>query len=178
MLKRLSHADDRYREIEQMLTLPDIVSNNKEYSKLIKEYKNLEPTIFKFREYKEAEKNLKDSEEMMRDNSLDPEFRDMAEEEFRECRDLLDQLMGELKILLMPRDPNDSKNVIVEIRQGAGGEEAALFGADLFRMYSMYSDIAEVMFVCSSWNRLRVLLYAAVSSLILLYSSPSELKNS
>jgi peptide chain release factor 1 len=77
---------------------------------------------------------------MMRDSSLDPEFRDMAKEEFRECRDLLDQLMGELKILLMPRDPNDSKNVIVEIRQGAGGEEAALFGADLFRMYSMYAN--------------------------------------
>ena len=140
IIEKLKRAEDRFREIEQMLTLPDVVSNNKEYSKLIKEYKNLEPTIFKFREYKEAEKNLKDSEEMMRDSSLDPEFRDMAEEEFRECRDLLEKLMGELKILLMPRDPNDSRNVIVEIRQGAGGEEAALFGADLFRMYSMYAN--------------------------------------
>ncbi len=140
IIEKLRKAEDRFREIEQMLTLPDVVSNNKEYSKLIKEYKNLEPTILKFREYKEAEKNLHESNEMMRDSTLDSELREMAEEEYKECRDLTERLMGELKILLMPRDPNDSRNVIVEIRQGAGGEEAALFGADLFRMYSMYAN--------------------------------------
>ena len=138
--QKLTRAEDRFREIEQMLTLPSVVSNNKEYSKLIKEYKYLEPTILKFREYKEAEKNMKDSDEMMRDSSLDPEFRELAEEEFKNYRELCEQLMAELKVLLMPRDPNDSRNVIVEIRQGAGGEEAALFGADLFRMYSMYAN--------------------------------------
>ena len=138
--QKLTRAEDRFREIEQMLTLPSVVSNNKEYSKLIKEYKYLEPTILKFREYKEAEKNMKDSDEMMRDSSLESEFRELAEEEFKNYRELCEQLMGELKVLLMPRDPNDSRNVIVEIRQGAGGEEAALFGADLFRMYSMYAN--------------------------------------
>ena len=138
--QKLTRAEDRFREIEQMLTLPSVVSNNKEYSKLIKEYKYLEPTILKFREYKEAEKNMKDSDEMMRDSSLESEFREFAEEEFKNYRELCEQLMGELKVLLMPRDPNDSRNVIVEIRQGAGGEEAALFGADLFRMYSMYAN--------------------------------------
>ena len=77
---------------------------------------------------------------MMRDSSLESELRELAEEEYKEYRELVEKLMGELKILLMPRDPNDSRNVIVEIRQGAGGEEAALFGADLFRMYSMYAN--------------------------------------
>lgn len=138
--QKLTKAEDRFREIEQMLTLPSVVSNNKEYSKLIKEYKYLEPTILKFREYKDAEKNMRDSDEMMRDSSLDAELREMAEDEFKSYRELCEKLMGELRILLMPRDPNDSRNVIVEIRQGAGGEEAALFGADLFRMYSMYAN--------------------------------------
>lgn len=140
IIQKLTRAEDRFREIEQMLTLPSIVSDNKEYSKLIKEYKGLEPTILKFREYKLAAQCLSDAEEMMRDSSLEPELRDLAEDEFKTFRELTEKLMGELRILLMPRDPNDSRNVIVEIRQGAGGEEAALFGADLFRMYSMYAN--------------------------------------
>lgn len=139
ILKKLISAEDRFREIEQMLTLPEVVSNNKEYSKLIKEYKGLEPIIEKYREYKAAEKNRDDSNEMMRDSSLDSDLRCLAEEEFHEYRVICERLLEELKILLMPRDPNDSRNVIVEIRQGAGGEEAALFGADLYRMYSMYA---------------------------------------
>ncbi len=136
---KLQRAEDRYREIEQMMTLPEVVLNNKRYSELIKEYKSLEPIIEKFREYKLAEKNMRDSDEMMRESSLDPELRELAEDEFKEYRALCERLTDELRILLMPRDPNDSRNVIVEIRQGAGGEEAALFGADLYRMYSMYA---------------------------------------
>lgn len=136
---KLQRAEDRYREIEQMMTLPEVVLNNKRYSELIKEYKSLEPIIEKFREYKIAEKNMRDSDEMMRESSLEPELRDLAEDEFKEYRTLCERLTDELRILLMPRDPNDSRNVIVEIRQGAGGEEAALFGADLYRMYSMYA---------------------------------------
>ena len=136
---KLKRAEDRFREIEQMMTLAEVVTNNKKYSELIKEYKSLEPVIEKFREYQTAEKNMKDSNDMMRDSSLDSELRDLAEEEFKEYRTLCESLMGELRILLMPKDPNDSRIVIVEIRQGAGGEEAALFGADLYRMYSMYA---------------------------------------
>ena len=139
ILDKLTSAEDRFREIEQSLTLPEIISNNKEYSSLMKEYRYLEPIIEKFREYKTAEKNMRDSDEMMRDSSLDFELRELAEDEFKSYRDMTDALLEELKILLMPRDPNDSRNVIVEIRQGAGGEEAALFGADLYRMYSMYA---------------------------------------
>ena len=139
IFKKLTRAEDRYREIEQSITLPEVVSNNKEYSKLMKEYKSLEPIIDKFREYKSAQKNMNDSDDMMRDSSLDSELRSLAEEEYREQKALCEALTDELKILLMPRDPNDSRNVIIEIRQGAGGEEAALFGADLYRMYSMYA---------------------------------------
>ena len=139
IFSKLQRADDRYREIEQMMTLPEVVGNNKRYAELIKEYKSLEPVIEKFREYKEAEKTLRESEEMMRESSLDPELRELAEEEFKEYKVLIEKITEELKILLMPKDPNDSRNVIVELRQGAGGEEAALFGADLYRMYTMYA---------------------------------------
>ena len=139
MLKRLSHADDRYREIEQMLTLPEVISNNKEYQKLIKEYNKLEEIVLKYREYLKAEKEMNEADEMMRDSSLDSDLRELAEEDFKERRAHSEALTEELKILLMPRDPNDSRNVIVELRQGAGGEEAALFPYDIYRMYNMYA---------------------------------------
>ena len=140
IFKKLQAAEDRYREIEQSITLPEVVSDNKKYSSLIKEYKKLEPIIEKFREYKSVEREMLDSDEMMRDSSLESELRELASMEYREKRDALDALMEELRILLSPKDPNDDKNVIIEIRQGAGGEEAALFGADLYRMYGMYAD--------------------------------------
>ncbi len=139
MFNKLAKADDRFREIEQLITLPHIVSDNKEYSRLMKEYKSLIPVINKYREYRIEEKQMIESDEMMRDSSLEPEFRELAEDDFKLHRDNCEILKGELQILLIPRDPNDSRNVIIEIRQGAGGEEAALFAADLYRMYSMYA---------------------------------------
>ena len=140
MFTKLSRAEDRYKEIEQLMTLPNIVSDNKEYSKLIKEYKALEPIIEKYREYKAREKEMRDADEMMRDSSLDPELRALAEDEFKLHRAACEEITEALRILLVPRDPNDSRNVIIELRQGAGGEEAALFAADLYRMYSMYAS--------------------------------------
>lgn len=140
LFDKLKAAEDRYREIEQMLTLPEIIGNTREYQKLIKEYNSLSSVVEKYREYLEIERAVKEADEMMRDSSLDPELRAMAEDEFKEQRDRLLGLEEEIKVLLMPRDPNDSKNVVIEIRQGAGGEEAALFAQDLYRMYGMYSD--------------------------------------
>ena len=140
IFEKLAKADDRFREIEQLITLPHIVSDNKEYSRLMKEYKTLTPIIDKYREYKSEEKQMNESDEMMRDSSLESELRELAEEEFKIHRDICESLTDELRILLIPRDPNDSRNVIIEIRQGAGGEEAALFAADLYRMYSMYAS--------------------------------------
>jgi len=140
IFNKLAKADDRFREIEQLITLPHIVSDNKEYSRLMKEYKALTPIIEKYREYKSEEKQMNESDEMMRDSSIESELRELAEEEFKLHRDICESLTEELRILLIPRDPNDSRNVIIEIRQGAGGEEAALFAADLYRMYSMYAS--------------------------------------
>ena len=139
LTEKLLRAEDRFREIERQMTLPEIASNGKEYSKLIKEYKSLEPVVEKFREYSSAKAQMFDADSMMRDSSLEPEMRELAEEEFKQLRSSVAALEEELKVLLSPKDPNDDRNVIVEIRQGAGGEEAALFAADIYRMYSMYA---------------------------------------
>lgn len=139
IFKKLDRAEDRYKEIEQLITLPHIVSNNREYSKLMKEYKALTPIIDKYREYKNVKKLLADAEEMVKDSSLEPELRELAQEEYKENKAALETIFEELRILLIPKDPNDDRNVVVEIRQGAGGEEAALFAADIYRMYSMYA---------------------------------------
>ena len=139
MLNKLKSAEDKYIEIENRLADPDIFSNQEEYTKLMKEYKSLTPIIEKYREYKKVESDLNGAREML-DEQLDAEMREMVNEEFKSCQKELETLLEELKILLLPRDPNDDKNVIVEIRAGAGGEEAALFAAVLYRMYSMYSE--------------------------------------
>ena len=139
LFEKLIPAEDRYREIEQMMTLPEIATDGKKYTALVKEYNSLTPIVEKYREYKSAKKALADAIEMREDSSLERELRDMADEECHEYEELTAKLEDELKILLIPKDPNDSRNVIVEIRAGAGGEEAALFAADLFRMYSMFS---------------------------------------
>ena len=140
MFTKLARAEDRFKEIEQMITLPEIVSDNKEYSSLMKEYKNLTPVIEKYREYKNEEKEMRDADEMMRDSSLDSDLRELAEDEYKLHRSNCEAMTEELRVLLIPKDPNDSRNVVIEIRQGAGGEEAALFAADLYRMYSMYAS--------------------------------------
>jgi peptide chain release factor 1 len=140
IFQKLAKADDRYKEIEQMITLPHIISNGKLYAELMKEYSMLGEIVEKFREYKSYEKEMNDADEMMRDSDNDAELRKLAEEEFKLSRERCESLEAELRILLMPKDPNDSKNVIVEIRAGAGGEEAALFAQDLYRMYCMYAD--------------------------------------
>lgn len=139
MLEKLKKAEEKYIDIENELAKPDIFSNQEEYTRLMKEYKSLTPVIEKFREYKKVEGDLNDAREML-DEQLDADMREMVNEEFKSCQKELEALLEELKILLLPRDPNDDKNVIVEIRAGAGGEEAALFAAVLYRMYSMYSE--------------------------------------
>ena len=139
MLQKLKSAEEKYIDIENELAKPDIFSNQEEYTRLMKEYKNLTPVIEKFREYKKVESDMNDAREML-DEQLDTDMREMVNEEFKTCQKNLEVLLDELKILLLPRDPNDDKNVIVEIRAGAGGEEAALFAAVLYRMYSMYAE--------------------------------------
>ena len=139
MLEKLKDAEGRYIAMEQDLASPDIFSDQEKFTSLMKEYKALTPVIEKYREYKSASSEYEDLREMLEDN-LDAEMREMANAEYKELKIRLDTLFDELKILLLPRDPNDDKNVMVEIRSGAGGEEAALFAGVLYRMYTMYAE--------------------------------------
>lgn len=140
MFEKLQGIEDKLEKINSSLCDPEIVSNQEEYKKLMREAKTLTPIVEKFREYKKANSDLTEAKEMLADTSLDKDFRDMAGEEAAEAQKKTEELKEELKVLLLPKDPNDYKNVIVEIRGGAGGEEAALFAGSLFRMYSMYAE--------------------------------------
>ena len=139
MLERLAKLNEKYSDISASLEDPAVISNIETYTKLLKEYKNLTPIIEEYRRYLAAV----DSEEEARailDDSSASELHELAQEEFTEAKATIEDSLQKLKILLLPRDPNDDKNVIVEIRAGTGGDEAALFAAVLFRMYSMYCD--------------------------------------
>ena len=141
MLEKLKDAEVRYCAMEQELASPDVFSDQERFTALMKEYKALTPIIEKYREYKSAFSEGEDLREMLED-SLDAEMRELANTEYKEIRARIDLLLDELKVLLLPRDPNDDKNVMVEIRSGAGGEEAALFAGVLYRMYTMYAESA------------------------------------
>ena len=140
MLNKLALAEERFEEICQMLYDPAVIADLEQYSALLKEHKNLEPVITKFREYKSADETLKESRAMLDEGGLDKDFREMVQEEYELAKESTANLYEELKILLLPKDPNDDRNVIVEIRGGAGGEESALFAGVLYRMYSMYAE--------------------------------------
>lgn len=123
-----------------MMTLPEIVLDGAKYQTVIKEFNSIEPVALAYREYLSYELRMREAKEMLSDASIESELRDLAEEETVELKALMDEKTRELKLLLIPKDPNDDKNVIVEIRAGTGGEEAALFCRDIFRMYSMYAQ--------------------------------------
>ena len=141
MLDKLKATEERYIQIEEQLALPDVFSNNEKYTSLMKEYKSLTPIIEKFREYNQAKSENEDTLAMLEEN-LDAEMRELVSSELKETKARMEVLAEELKVLLIPRDPNDDKNVMIEIRSGAGGEEAALFAGVLYRMYTMYAQSA------------------------------------
>ena len=140
MTDKLNGIEERYEKINELLCSPDIISDQQEYAKLMKEQKNLTPVVEKFREYKQYESTLTESKELLDAGGLDKDFRELVQEEFEQAKIDIERCSEELKVLLLPKDPNDERNVIVEIRGGAGGEEAALFAGELFRMYSMYAQ--------------------------------------
>ena len=140
MFEKLAVMENKYDEISNRLSEPETVSDNKLYAQLMREYKNMTPIIEKYREYKTAENNFTEAKELLDAGGLDKEFKEMAQMEYEEGKAAMDELSQELKILLLPKDPNDDKNVIIEIRGGAGGEEAALFANSLYRMYTMYAE--------------------------------------
>ncbi|MBO5374653.1 MAG: peptide chain release factor 1 [Clostridia bacterium] len=137
MFDKLTQAENRFVQLEADLSNPDIIGNQDEFTKIMKEYKALSPIIEKYREFKKTKSDMEGARALMDEGG---ELYDMALEEYKECKDRIEVIEQELKILLIPKDPNDDKNVIVEIRGGAGGEEAALFAYVLYRMYNMYAD--------------------------------------
>lgn len=140
MFEKMEGVAEHYEEISRNLSDPDVVSDQERYKNLMKEYKSLTPIVEKYREYKKAEYDRDSAREMLDAGGLDSEMKQLAEEEYENASNDLEKFADELKILLLPKDPNDDRNVIVEIRSGAGGEEAALFAGVLYRMYSMYAE--------------------------------------
>lgn len=139
MLDKLQALEDKYFELEQLISDPDIIANQTEWQKHTKAHSKLTGLVTVFRQYKEVRQGITDALEMLKDK-LDDEFHDMVQLELNELKAKAEQLEAQLHILLLPKDPNDDKNVIVEIRGGAGGDEAALFAGDLFRMYTRYAE--------------------------------------
>lgn len=140
MFEKLELMEKKYEEISLKLSDPEIISDNKLYAQLMREYKNMTPIIEKYREYLKAHTSFSDAKELLNDGSADKELKELAQSEYEESKEAVERITQELKILLLPKDPNDDKNVIIEIRGGAGGEEASLFANSLYRMYTMYAE--------------------------------------
>ena len=140
MFQKLDAVEKRFEELTQKISDPDVIANQAEWRELMKEHAELEPIVEKYREYKRVQKSFEEAKEMTEDSTLDKELKDLAEVEMMEAKEKLPEIEEEIKVLLLPKDKDDDKNVICEIRAGAGGEEAALFAGTLFRMYSMYAE--------------------------------------
>ena len=136
MFEKLEAVEKRYEELTGLIANPEVISNQAEWQKLMKEHASIEDIVQKFREYKKVKQAMQEAEELMQD----PEMKELAESEYYDSKEQLPKIEEELKILLIPKDPDDDKNIMCEIRAGAGGEEAALFAGTLFRMYTMYAE--------------------------------------
>ena len=136
MFQKLEAVEQRYEELTKKISDPDVIARTSEWTQYMKEHAEIEEVVLKYKEYKKVKQSLADAEELMKD----PEMKELAEEEAKADREQLPKLEEELKVLLIPKDPDDDKNIICEIRGGAGGDEAALFAGTLFRMYSMYAE--------------------------------------
>lgn len=140
MIEQLDFLAEKYHTLNEQIADPAIIADQANWQKLMKEHAHLEPILDKYNEYKKVLSDIEENEEIVREKDMDPELKELAEEELKELKPQVEVLENELKLLLIPRDPNDDRNVIVEIRGGAGGDEAALFAADLFRMYTRYAE--------------------------------------
>ena len=138
LVHKLQYLSERYEEIAHLLSDNEIISNQDKFRKLSKEYAELEPVVQAFEAFTQAQDDLAEAELLLKDE--DPEMREMGQEEFKSAKAILATLEADLQILLLPKDPNDGRNVILEIRAGTGGDEAAIFSGDLYRMYSRYAE--------------------------------------
>ncbi|MGL4283733.1 MAG: peptide chain release factor 1, partial [Eubacterium aggregans] len=140
MLEKLNFLSEKYDDLNQKISDPEVIADQVKWQKLMKEHAHLEPIIAHYMACKKASEGIEESKEMLLDKALDKEFKELCEMELSELTEEKERLEEELKVLLLPKDPNDDKNVIVEIRAGAGGSEAALFAGDLFRMFTRYAE--------------------------------------
>jgi len=136
MLEKLKSIEDKYKTLEARMQDSEVYSDPELYAKIAREQKEIQPVVEAYRRYDKVQRDMEGARELM----SDPEFKEMAQEEFESAQAEMEQIGEELKVLLLPRDPNDDKNVIIEIRGGAGGDEAALFAYNLYRMYTMYAE--------------------------------------
>lgn len=139
MLEKLAQLEEKYNELTRKLSDLEIIADHQQFQKLAKAHAELEEVVTVYKEYKSVVEGIGEAKELLEDQ-LEPDFRAMVQEELEQLEDKQADLKQQLKVMLLPKDPNDEKNVIVEIRAGTGGEEAALFAADLFRMYSRYAE--------------------------------------
>ncbi len=140
MFDKLDFITDKFEELSMKVSDPEIIADQEVWQRHVKEMSDMEPIVNKYKEYKKVKEGIVSTKEMLDESGLDKELWEMGKEELSELEKQVEPLESELKILLLPKDPNDNKNVIVEIRAGAGGDEAALFGSDLLRMYSRYAE--------------------------------------
>ena len=140
MLKKLGAVVEKYDDLTRLLSDPAIASDHQKYQKYSKERSDIEDVVLRYRTYQDVLKQIEEAEELTKDKQADPEIRELAEAELKELRAKCGQLEQELRLMLVPKDPRDEKNVFLEIRAGAGGDEAGLFAAELFRMYSRYAE--------------------------------------
>lgn len=138
MFEKLKLMKERFAYLTDEISKPEVIADRELWQKLVKEHSDLETVIEKYDEYLAAEKSFEEAKELL--SSGDDELKELAKAEFEEYKEKMERLTGELKILLLPKDPNDGKNVVIEVRAGAGGEEAGLFGAELVRMYKRYAE--------------------------------------
>lgn len=140
MYEKLAFIEKRYEELAKSISDPEVIADQETWRKLMKEHSDITLIVEKYREYKNAIDTIEEAKALL-DEEADKDFREMLQLEIQENNEKLPQIEEEMKILLLPKDPNDDKNVIIEIRGGAGGDEAALFAADLYRMYTMYAEM-------------------------------------
>lgn len=141
MIEKLTAAAERFEEINNKISDPNVISDQQKFTALMKELKILTPIVEKYNEYLAAEREYNEAKEMLDEGGLDKDFKEVVQNQFEDGRDKMEKCVEQLKILLLPKDPDDDKNVIIEIRGGAGGEEAALFANSLYRMYTMYAQL-------------------------------------
>ncbi len=140
MFDKLNFLQEKYEDLSLRVSDPELINNQPEWRKTVKEMSEMEPVVLKYKEYKKAKEELAEAKDLLEEAGSDDDLKEMAKMEISDLEEKLEAYEEELKVLLLPKDPNDEKNVILEIRAGTGGEEAALFGSDLLRMYTRYAE--------------------------------------